>query len=469
MKTRQTNAPTQLLRMGLCLAWTLAAGVATTAADTVAGGEPATIDAFDNAAMDYWRAAALMQPPLSIEEFQFIEFAEVPLLVLPPRIFSSRPHMARWLLQERPMLQALEAAGAKSYCLFDPPTNHPMVDDHFSMCVRPLTLRALAAAKAAEFVENQRLTATIYVSLLQMTDHVHEDLTWVHARAAINVLQQVLLEIEGFCSREPPQRAVKILSDYLSELDRPRFPIGDYLRKESQRYAEWLELDIRDTPDKLKRLYGDAALMPAVDKLVTLERAEQKKRLRGWVAEYRELCDKLATAMEQPYDRAFPLLEKADEHLRKLVADPAGAGVNPLLPLLVPELSGLYERFLLAEAQWTMADIAVMAAAYKEFTRAWPASLDELQRFAGRAFAADPFSGRPLLYALHKGQPRVSARAPREMARRRDLITALDFHDRQEEDRVNLEAMMQRDDQDMIRGLPPNEGERLPIQGPVPR
>lgn len=467
MKTRQKNAPTHIFRIGLCLAWTLAAGMTTATANTAQRGEPATIDAFDNAAMDYWRAAALMQPPLSIDEFQFIEFAEVPLLALPPRIFSSRPQMARWLLQERPMLQALEAGGAKSHCLFNPPTDHPMVEDYFSMCVRPLTLRALAVAKAAEFVENERLTATIYANLLRMTDHIHEDLTWAHARSAINVLQQVLMDLEGFCSREPPNAALKILSDYLSDLGQPRFLIGDYMRKESQRYAEWLELDIRETPAKLKQLYGDAALMPAVDKLVTLDRDEQKKRLRGWVAEYRERCDKLATAMEQPYERALPLLEKADEHLRKLIADPAGAGVNPLLPLLAPELSGLYERFLLAEAQWTMAEVAVMAAAYKEFTRAWPASLEELQRFAGRSFAADPFSGRPFLYALHKGQPRVSSRAPREMARRPDLITALDFHDRQEKDRANLEAMVQREEQEVIRGMPSNEP--LPMHGPVPR
>lgn len=457
MKRGRGSALTRVLGGGACLALSLACAGTSAFAEPASRGEPAVVDSFDNAAMDYWRAAALMQPALSLEEFQFIEFAEGPLLALPPRIFSTRPLIARWLLLERPMLNALATGAEKTHCLFDPPTDYPMVEELFSMCVRPLTLRGLAVAKAAEFVENERLAATIYVNLLRMADHIHEDLSWAHARSAMNVLQQVLVDLEGFCSREPPTRAVQILSDYFEDLDRPRFPVGDYLRKESERYADWLEIDIREAPAKLERLYGEAELMPAVDKLVTLERDEQRERLRGWVAEYRKLCEQLANVMAQPYERALPLLEKADEQLDKWRADPAAPGVNPLLPLLVPPLTGLYERFLLAEAQWTMAEIAVMAAAYKDFTRVWPASLEELQRFSERSFASDPFSGRPFLYALHRGQPRVSCRAPREMARRPDLVTSLDFHERQEEDRVNLEAIVgPREEEEAVHRLPPD-------------
>lgn len=456
MKTRRRRAPMHRFCLAFCVALGLT-GVSRAASDGGADGlEPAVIDAFENAAMDYWRAIALMQPALSLEDLEFIEFAEVPLLVLPPGVFSRRPLVARWLLREREMLAALEEAAAKPHCLFHPPTQHPIVSASFNALVPGLVLRALAVAKAAEFVENERLSASIYVSLLSMVNHLQRELTFANAQSGVVVLQQVLLDLEGFCRREPPNRALSLLSDYLSELDRPRFPIGDYLRKESERYAEWLELDIREAPAKLERIYGDTRLMPAVDKLVTLERDEQRKRLRGWVAEYRELCEKLAKVMEQPYERALSILERADEQLQKWSADPAAAGVNPLLPLLVPELVPIYERLLLAEAHWTMADIAVTAGAYKSFTRVWPASLEELQRFAGRSFAFDPFSGRPFLYALHQGQPRVSCRAPREMARRRDLVTSLDFHERQAEERANLEAMGAREEEEGFHRQPPD-------------
>lgn len=404
-------------------------------------GESAVVDSFDNAALDYWRAAALMQPPLNKEEFDHVGFVEVTLTALPPKIFSARPSMSRWLLQERPMLSALNSGGKKPHCLFDPPTEHPLVEDHFSLCIRPLTLRALAAAKAAEFVENERLAATVYVDLFRLIDHLDEDLTWAHATSGMNILHRLIFDLEGFCGREPPDRALAILSAYFATLERPRFPMAFYMRQESLRHAQWLRMDVRTAPEKLKTLYGDAPLKPAVDKLETLEREEQKTRLDTWINEYRELCDKLAVAMEQPYERALPVLEKADERIAKLAEDPAASGVNPLLPLLVKPLADLYERMLLAEAQWTMADIAVASASYKDFTKAWPASLEELERFAARRFAPDPFSDKPFLYALHKGQPRISCRAPREMVRRQDLITTLDFYDRSESDRMNLETM----------------------------
>lgn len=403
------------------------------------------IDSFDNAAHDYWRAAALMQPILTEDQFAYVAFLEGALLVLPPKIFSGKPDMARWLLQERPMLTALHDAGSRSHCLFYPRDKVLQAKSDFVLTARPLTLRGLAAAKAAEFVENPKLAAVIYTDLLRMVDHLDEDMTWMAALYGGQITQEILKDVEGFCSRAPSGESVRIIANYLTELDHPRFQMAGYIRAEAQRYEDWLLDDPRHAEKKLADLYGGAKLRPATDKLITLEFRDKEERLTAWVNDYRDTCEQLAMAVQRPYSTAVKILEKADKANAKLAADPAATGVNPLLPLLLPPTLQNYNRVTLAEAQLGMLDIAVHAAAYRDYTKVWPSSLSELERFAGREFSLDPFSEKKYLYALHKGKPRVSCRAPKEMTRNVQLLTTIDFHDRIEQDDANVKQVNQEE------------------------
>ena len=411
------------------------------------------IDSFDNAAQDYWRAAALMQPILTEDQFRHAAFAEGPLLVLPPKIFSRKPGMARWLLQERPMLGALHAGGTRRHCFFYPPTAGPLVQNEFILTARPLTLRALSAAKAAEFVENTKLSAVIYVDLLRMIDHLDEDMSWVAAKYAARIMQQILSDVEGFCSRAPSGAATRILAEYLARLEQPRFPISGYIEFEAKTQADWLMDDFRTVEEKLVRLYGEEELRPAVDKLMTLEAVEKEVRLSSWVDDYRRACSKIAKATLQPYKKAVKNLEKVDRARKKLVIDPAAVGVNPLIPLLLPPTLENYNRMILAEAQFGMLDLAVHAAAYQDYVKTWPSSLKELERFAGRRFPLDPFSDKPYLYALHAGKPRISCKAPKQLKRSPDLVTTLDFHDRLELDSANVEQVIEEEKERDMREI----------------
>lgn len=436
------------------LLWALTGG-------SVLAEEPSGwVDTFDNAAFDYWRAAALMQSPAGPDKLALLEFAEDVLPYVEPRVLALNADAARWLLADRPMLAALNEGGSRNYCFFHPPgpgggggtTHHRAVAD--------LTRRALAMASAFEFVENERATAGTYVDVLRMVGRLDEDLLWVSAYQHLRLLPQVVSAVEGFCSREPPRQAVGPLADYLAGLERPCFPQAIYLKREMETYRHWLLEDPGQARERLGKMYGQAALQPAVDKLSTLPLKERTERLSTWFTEYRAEMDKLVDWVEQPHDEALKGISAMDKQVAKLAEDPSEEGVNPLLPLLMRPFAQTYEQFLAAEAAYTMMDIVTAATVHKDFTGRWPTSLDELEGFTGRTFPLDPFTGKPHEYHLSGKMPEVSAKLPGWLKRQSNLPAELVLKDRLEHDAKALDQHAKVVKAERLRAAMKEQGEQ---------
>jgi hypothetical protein len=75
----------------------------------------------------------------------------------------------------------------------------------------------------------------------------------------------------------------------------------------------------------------------------------------------------------------------------------------------------MYQRFLLAEAQFDMLHILCVAAEYRANTGSWPGDIDTISRYAHRAMPRDPFSGDKFYYKLEHGMPVLITRVPKRM------------------------------------------------------
>jgi hypothetical protein len=386
-----------------------------------------------------------MQRSASPELLDYAAFARDVLPVVPPRILVARPEVARWLLSERPMLAALLEGGGKHYCHFqDPAEDLIQPDPSYQGTLRAVVQRALAAAKAFEFAENERTAAAVYTSLVQLIGQLDQDRLWVSAFYALTLLPPVVEGVEGFCAREPSRLALRMLGDELAGQVSPRFPLPLYLRREARNYRSWLSEDLSVVENRLADLYGGAALRPAVDKLMALEPRDKRSRLKAWLADYDASMQRLADACERPHEEALRTIAEIDAEIGQLRKDPAREGTNPLLPLLMPPLAGTYQQFVLAEACFGMMDVLVTGAVYRDFVQTWPATLEELERFVGRPFAMDPFTGEPLEYTLSRNLPRVRTRAPRDAVRSTGLPDGLDVRRRLDRDDQNLKRVLRR-------------------------
>jgi hypothetical protein len=166
---------------------------------------------------------------------------------------------------------------------------------------------------------------------------------------------------------------------------------------------------------------------------------DRVERLGSWFDEYEQEMSDLIGLVEQPHDEALRGINALDKRMAKLAEDPAGEGVNPLLPLLLRPFAQTYEQFLAAESAYTMMDITVAAAVHRDFTGRWPKDLEELEGFTGRTFVFDPFTGEPHRYDLAGGMPEVSTRLPGWLKRQGALPEELVLKDRLERDGKALE------------------------------
>ncbi|MFH0954373.1 MAG: hypothetical protein V1873_08595 [Verrucomicrobiota bacterium] len=403
---------------------------------------PAAADPSQNAALFYWKAIALEQVPETAEQVELVRFVDRELEPLPPRVFAAEPEALRWLINERPMLTALNQGARRTACAFPIRTPRDVALDlsHIPR-LRLLSVRALAAAKAYEYADNTQGAATIYVDLLRMTKQLDQDNNLTSGLFGAELLQKLLWELEGFLSRVQPGDSVALLSREFKDNRPALFRVGNYLREEAQRYGEWLLADADRAAERLNRLYGNAANRPAVEQLVTLEAKKKEERLRTWVDDYRKRMKSLADAMELPYASALPRVRGLDA--QKLAAQrDAGGGNNPLIPLLVPDAAELYERLMLAEGHYGMIDILAQAALFRADLGAWPASLAELAQFARRSLPKDPFSGEDFYYKLDGDRPELALRIPRKMASAKGFLYTINLDRRRAGDEQRLSEAM---------------------------
>ena len=396
-------------------------------------GEPPVVDYSRNAAIYYWKAAALIRAPTTCDELEYVGKADVLLADVSPAIFTAQPEMLQWLLNAGPMLSALHQAQGCAICEFPIRTSsEPFLDLSHLPCLRALTRRALAVAKAYEFVDNAPGAAAIYVDLLKLVQHLDQDRNLVSGFAAAELLQRNLSELESFFGRHLSAETVAPLKDYFKALPSPVFHPGHYLRDEARRYGDWLLENTAGPEEQLSRLYRNAKSKPAVEKLMTLDPQKKQQRLRGWVDDYRKRMNALAVAVELPFTAGLPRIRQLDE--RKEAIQAGAPGDNPLVPLLVPTAAEMYLRFLLAEAQFNMLHVLCAAAVYRADTGSWPGDIDTISQHAHRAMPTDPFSGDKFYYKLERGMPVLITRVPKRMMSQEGYVYVLGIDQRRKTD-----------------------------------
>jgi hypothetical protein len=396
------------------------------------GGEEFPLaDCSQNAALYYWKAAALIPSPTTPEELEFAGKADILLADVSPAIFAAQPELLQWLLTAGPMLPALHRARDCAICEFPIRTSsEPFLDLTHLPRQRALTHRAQAMAKAYEFVDNAPGAAAIYVDLLKMVQHLDQDRNLISGFVAADLLQLNLSELESFFSRNPSAEAVAPLTEYFNALPSPVFHPGNYLRDEVRRYGDWLLGDMARPEDRLNRLYRNAKSKPAVEKLITLDAKKKQERLKGWVDDYRRRMTAIAEAVDLPFASGLPRVRELDVQKDAIQASAPAPGDNPLVPLLVPTAADMYERFLLAEAQFDMLQILCAAGAYRADKGSWPTTIDDVSRHARRMMPRDPFSGDKFYYRIERGMPVIITRVPKKMMSQKKYSYLLGIHQR---------------------------------------
>lgn len=398
----------------------------------------AEISTFENAAYDYWKASALIQEVLTADQFDYALFAERELPNLPPKVFSHQPQAGRWLLNERLMLEALHAGAGKPRCVFLPEGQATaqqiaLYRGSMSRVIR----RALASAKAHEFVENLRAAASIYADLLRLLRHMDEDGDWAATDFSLTMLPPVLGDLAGFLSRRPPRDAVELITRELDAASSPRFPIRRLLEQETRAYAEWLTEDPALVEARIGGLYGAAIRKPALTELLPLDPPADLARVREWLVGYRDEVGRLAEAVVLPYEPAIRAIREIDGRIAG-VGEPGGEGpANPLLPLLMPPMAATYERFVAGEAHLAMIEVLAKAAIYGDFVGEWPDRIDVLNQFAGEVLPLDPFTGEMMGYDLRGDLPRVRVEAPKSVLDA-GAVTEINLRQRVQEDEEAL-------------------------------
>jgi hypothetical protein len=397
------------------------------AATAVQAQAPKPASPSENAALYYWKAVGLMQHPQTREQVEFALLADVAMRELPPRVFAYKPDLLRWLLNERASMAALAQGARFKTCAFTlRAPGVPGVDVSHLPRLQALVRRSLATTKAFEYADNREGAAGIYAALFAMVANLDQDRNFTSGFAAADFLQEILLGLEGFISRDPPAAAAQLLADHFKPVPPNFFHPAGYLLDEARLNSAWLLSAPDRAEDKLARLYGKAEHRPAVEQLMSLDRAKKEERLRGWIRDYIERMKTLAEATELPFNEAVSRLRERDDEREAMRKDPSG-GANPLVPLLVPALSRGYQRLLLAEAQFDMAEILACASLFRQGTGTWPASIAEINQYMHRPMAQDPFSGGDFYYRLTQDLPVVAARIPKALAGDRNLVYRLDL------------------------------------------
>lgn len=425
-----------------------------------AAAEPALADCAQNAAFYYWKAASLVQVPAARDELEWAGKADFVLPGISPEVFRSEPELLQWLLSNTAVPAALNRARTCAISEFQiRASGDPALDLNHLPRLRALTRRAHATAKAYEFVDNEPGAAMIYVALLKMVQHLDQDRNVVSGSVATELLDLTVSQLESFLSRGQSAEAIAPLVEYFSALPSPVFHPDKYLRDESRRFSDWLLADPARPEERLNRLYRNTKSKPAVEKLMTLDPQKKKERLKGWVNDYREQMLELADAMDMPFASGLPRIRSLDDQ-READSSASESRDNPLVPLLVPTGTDLYEQFLLAEAQFSMLQILCAAAACRAETGFWPADIDAVSRHARQTMPKDPFSGEKFYYRLDRGMPVLITRVPKRMLSEKKQSHSVNLHQRlrSDEDRT---ADMRKNIREMeIRAM----NERIPMR-----
>jgi hypothetical protein len=426
------------LMAGMCLGMILLAG----GVKGAEGDAVAETSTFDNAAYDYWKACALIQEILTEAEFEFALFTEQDLPNLPPKSLAYQPGAGRWLLNERLMLEELHAGAGKPSCVFlrqGEATAQKIA--LYRGAMSRVILRALASAKAHEFVENRRATGSIYADLLRLLRHLDENGDWAAVDFTLGMLPAVLRDIEGFLTRQPPRDVVEMITRELDAAGVPRFPIQRMLEREASAYSSWLLENPSQVEAKVGGLYGDAIAKPALNELLGLDPAGDEARVREWIDEYQAEIGRLGAALALPYPEAIQIIRETDGMVAGVERQVGVEGSNPLLPLLMPPMARTYERFVAAEAHLAMVEVLCKGAIYGDFVGGWPDSIDVLDQFAGGTLPPDPFTGQPVGYDLRGALPRVQVDAPKHV-RDAGAVTEINLRQRVQEDDEALAALV---------------------------
>jgi len=398
---------------------------------------------FDNAAYDYWRAAALLRPIASSSDFDIVLFAEREVANLPPRIFANRPEVGQWLVGDHEMVRALEVAGSKPYCAFNPPGPLSATPDlRHRPLMRSVMIRAITYANAMEFVNRRGEAAAVYADLFRMLDHLNADQSWASSYYTIGQLPTLVRAVEGFLSRRPPREDLEPLFAYFEKIEYPHFAQCAYLHNEMREYARWLMKEPGPAEKKLAKFYGDRPEKPAVDRLVQLDEGDRRALLVTWLRGYEEEITALCAATTLPYPQALQAIANIDDRILQLRDAPDSPELNPVVPLFMPPMKTTYEQYVAAEAMFLMVYHLLIATEYRDFVGAWPESSELIVQFARETLPPDPFTGEPFAYDPDKDGPRISAGAPKWLKKDDRYILRLDLGKRAQEDDNRLKAYL---------------------------
>ena len=396
-----------------------------------------------NAALHYLKAAALLDAPRTELELATQDFISTELPLLPPNVFAAHPEALRALLRDRPSLMALNNGARQTLCVFPVKTDSATPDLTHLPPLRSMAYRALMLAKAYEYVDNPQGAAGVYVDIFRLVEHLDQDRNVTSGLLAGDLIQLTLSELEGFLSREQPADALSLLTRYFDKSPRRVLRLPTYLRDDSEQNASWL-LGRGDRPEeRVARLYGNVRSKPAVDKLVTLDKARKEQRLREWVEEYQGRMEAMAVAAEQPFATGIKKMAGMDAERTAMEKDRTG-GKNPLIPLLMPQGVDLYQLFLLAEAQYDAASILSYAAAARAANKKWPDRIDDITLFAHHAMPTDVFSGKDFYYHIDRGEPELIIRIPKKMSLQPEYLYNMNFARRLKNDGAHGAEAIQR-------------------------
>lgn len=382
----------------------------------------------DNAAFFYWKAIGVMRIARTPEHLEALRFMEEELPRLPPRILEARPSILKWLLSEQAVRDLLRQASACSGCDFGVRLRGgPFLDVAHLPRMALLCRRVCAMAQALDFAGREAEAAQAYVGLLNMIRRLEAEQTAASGLAAAEMMQSVLLSLEGFIVGEPVPEALAVLTNGFGGVAGPPFNPASWLRDEAERLSAWLRQDPAGAMELMRPRIGSGPLAPAVERAASEAASEDSSVFDGWLSGYRERMDRLARAMEQPFRKGAPELLRLDAERAKWARNPESAP-NPLFPLLVPAVAEMDQRCRLARAQWDMADLLCAAAARRAREGKWP------DRLPGRRVPRDPFSGERLSYRLVRGRPVMGVRIPKEMAETGRYLYLLDLARRARED-----------------------------------
>jgi hypothetical protein len=380
-----------------------------------------------NAALAYLKAYAALEQPRTPEALEVLAFIEKDLPDLPPAVLSVRPMAARWLLTERNAFIGLIQASRIPTCSFDIETKGtPSLDLTHLTPVKQLVRHALEGAKSYEFVDNDQGAAEIYAALFGLAQHLDQDNNLTSGLAAADITQDTLVALSGFISRSPSAEAMTVLTKYFAQAQRPFFHLPEYFENEASRYGNWLLSDPDLVTRKIGALYPKGTQSLAVDQLVTLDAERRMQRTKKWVDAYREHVTRITTAMKKPHTIGLYELRDLDTERKEILENPETAE-TPLTALLIPAAEKVYERFLVAEAHITLADILCAAGRYRADINSWPEDLEATSKYLGRTFERDPFTGQDFQFKLRKKMPLAGFRAPKWIAKDAGIVHVVDL------------------------------------------